>query len=236
MNWLVRGFKSSVGAKFVVAITGLLLIGFLLAHLLGNLQIFLGADALNSYAAKLQELGPLLWVARIGLLAIFVVHVSFALRLNWRNKRARPIAYGVQKPIKSTHASRSMASTGVVVLLFVIYHLMHFTLGVAIRPDFHALTDPSGRHDVYRMVVLGFQQPAIAMFYIVAMLGLGTHLFHGIGSFFQSIGWNGPRYRPLTVWLGRGLALAIVIGNIAMPLAALAGILELPAWHMEGVN
>ena len=236
MNWLIRGLKSSVGAKFVVAITGLMLFGFLIAHLLGNLQIFLGPEALNNYAAKLQELGPLLWVARIGLLAVFVVHLSFALRLSWLNRRARPVPYGVQKPILSTHASRSMVSTGIVVLLFVIYHLMHFTLGVAIRPDFHDLVDPSGRHDVYRMVVLGFQQPAIALFYIIAMLGLGTHLFHGIASFFQSIGWNAPRYRPLTLWMGRGLTLAIVVGNIAMPLAALTGILELPAWHTEGVN
>ncbi|MDJ0975123.1 MAG: succinate dehydrogenase cytochrome b subunit [Planctomycetota bacterium] len=231
MNWLLRGLRSSVGLKFVMAVTGLLLFGFVLAHLAGNLQIFAGADQLNGYAKSLQDLGPLLWVARGGLLAIFVLHVGTGVMLARRNRAARGTPYAVQKAIDSTHASRAMVSTGVVVMIFVVYHLMHFTLGVGIRPEFHDWTDPQGRHDVYSMVVAGFQQLPIALFYIVSMLGLGVHLSHGLASMFQSLGWNQPKYRSFTRLLGIGITAVIILGNISMPVAAQFGLIELPEWN-----
>lgn len=231
MNWLLRGLRSSVGLKFVMAVTGLLLFGFVIAHLAGNLQIYAGPDQLNGYAQKLQDLGPLLWIARAGLIAIFVLHLATASLLTRRNRAARGTPYAVQKPIESTHASRSMVSTGIVVLIFVVYHLMHFTFGVGIRPEFHDWTDPQGRHDVYSMVVAGFQQLPIALFYIVSMLGLGVHLFHGAASMFQSLGWNQPKYRAFTRLLGIGLTVVIILGNISMPVAAQIGLIELPEWN-----
>ncbi len=230
MNWLLRGLRSSVGLKYVMAVTGLLLFLFVLAHLVGNLQIYAGPDQVNSYAEKMQGLGPLLWVMRGGLLTIFLVHMAAAATLTNRNRAARPTPYAVHKPIKSTHASRAMFSTGMVVLIFLAYHLLHFTIGALIRPEFFDMKDEAGRHDVYSMVVAGFQQLPIALFYIVAMIGLGVHLSHGAASMFQSLGWNQPKYRPLTVLLGRGLTALIILGNISMPIAAQLGVIDLPAW------
>lgn len=231
MHWLVRGLKSSVGLKYVMAVTGLMLLLFVIAHLAGNLQIYAGPKQLNDYAASLKGLGPILWLMRGGLLAIFVIHMTAAAVLTRRNRQARPDRYAVQSFPKSTPASRMMLSTGVVVLIFVIYHLMHFTFGVGIRPDFYAMKDDMGRHDVYSMVVLGFKQLPIALMYIVSMIGLGIHLSHGAASMFQSLGWNQPKYRTITKLLGRGLVAIIVIGNISMPIAAQLGLLELPAWN-----
>ena len=229
MNGTARG-SSSVALKYVMAISGLLLLGFVIAHLLGNLQLFLGRDALNTYAANLQALGPLLWVARLGLLAILIVHVATAVALTRRNAAARPVAYAVSTPLKSTYASRTMVMSGLIVLAFVAYHLAHFTFG-AIQPgayDRHEWVvegiEPVRRHDVYGMVVAGFSNPAVALSYVVAMVLLGLHLSHGVASFFQSMGWIAPRYRGPIEKGAYALTAAIVLGNCAMPLAVLAGL------------
>ncbi len=227
MGWLVRGLGSTVGTKFVAAITGLLLLLFVIVHLLGNLQVFLGPDALNSYAEKLQHLGALLWVLRGGLLVAFVLHVWAVLRLQLRNWGARPVAYVEKHPLKSTLASRTMIWTGLVVFAFIVYHLLHFTLGVT-DPSAYALHDPLGRHDVYGMVVRGFQQPAVAATYAIAMILLFFHLKHGISSVFQSMGWNAPKYQGFTRALGRGLAAVIVVGNVAMPVLILLHVVGNP--------
>lgn len=231
MNWLLRGLKSSIGLKYVMAVTGLLLLLFVIAHLAGNLQVYAGPQQINDYAAQLKGLGPILWLMRGGLLAIFAIHIAAAIALTRRNRKARSQPYAVQRFPQSTTSSRMMVSTGIVVLLFVIYHLMHFTLGVGIRPDFFAFKDEAGRHDVYSMMVAGFQQLPIALMYIVSMVGLGIHLMHGAASLFQSLGWNQPKYRTFTKLAMRGLVAIIIIGNISMPVAALTGLLELPAWN-----
>jgi succinate dehydrogenase / fumarate reductase cytochrome b subunit len=231
MNRWVRSLTSSVGLKFLMAATGAMLFGFVVAHLAGNLQVFGGPDLINSYAEKLKGLGPGLWVARLGLLGVFGVHLACAAALTRRNREARPVRYAVKRSIDSTEASRTMLASGAVVLLFVIYHLMHFTIGVVIRPDLHELVDDQGRHDVYSMMVVGFQQVPIALFYVLAMIGLGLHLSHGIGSIFQSSGWLRPRYRPAVIFGGRALAWLIVLANVGIVAAAFFGVLELPEWY-----
>lgn len=228
MNWLARGLSSSVGLKFVAAVTGLCLLLFVLGHLLGNLQVFLGPEALNAYAAKLQGLGPFLWVIRGGLLLVFALHVYAVLRLQIRNWRARPIGYRGLEPLESTLASRTMIWSGLTLFAFLAYHLLHFTFH-ATNPAHAGALDAQGRTDVYRMVVLGFQQAPIAVSYAVAMGLLGLHLWHGVQSLFQSLGWRHPKYAAFVGGLGVVLSLLLVLGNVAMPLSVLFGLVGLPA-------
>ena len=226
-GWLKKGLSSSIGTKYLMALTGLLLFGFVVGHLLGNLALFKGQEALNSYAAFLQGLGPGLWVVRIGLLTILVVHVRCAVSLNAKNRAARPVSYANQEPIVSTFASRTMVMTGLIVLLFIVYHLLHFTLGV-IQSDNASLVDEAGRHDVYSMVVRGFQNVPTAAIYIIAMVVLGLHLRHGLQSLFQSLGLVRPKYRGMIETLAALLTYAIVVGNIALPMAVQLGFIKLP--------
>jgi succinate dehydrogenase / fumarate reductase cytochrome b subunit len=220
-----RGLSSTVGTKFLVAVTGAILVAFVIGHMLGNLQIYLGPDAINSYAVFLKSKPGLLWGARLGLLAALLVHIWGITRLTLRNQGARPDAYAVKKPVASTFSSRTMVLSGALLLAFVVYHLLHFTIG-ATNPDQFHLTDELGRHDVYSMTILGFQQPAIAFSYILAMGILGLHLGHGIASIFHSLGWSRPKTAPLIELAGRIIALLLVIGNISIPLAALLGWIE----------
>jgi succinate dehydrogenase / fumarate reductase cytochrome b subunit len=210
-----------------MAITGMFLFLFVVAHLIGNLALFRGQEALNSYAAMLQGLGPLLWVARLGLLAVLVVHLRCALALTAKNRNARPVGYVSQQPIKSTFASRTMLMSGLVILLFVVYHLLHFTLGV-VQADNAKLVDAAGRHDVYSMVVLGFQSVPVALTYVAAMVLLGMHLTHGLQSLFQSLGLTKPKYRGFITLAATSLTLLVVVGNIALPMAVQMGIIKLP--------
>ena len=227
MNWCTRLIRSSIGAKLVMALTGVLLLGFVVGHLLGNLQMFAGQDKFNEYAALLQGLGPGLWAVRSGLLVIFVLHVVTAFRLTRENKAARPKAYRIEQTDRATRASRSMLVTGLIILAYLVYHLAHLTLGW-IYPTYHGLEDSLGRHDVYSMTVLGFQVWWITLTYAVAIVALGLHLGHGISSFFQTLGWNHPRYNDLITRLGPALAVLIVAGYLSIPLAVLAGVIQLP--------
>ncbi|MCB1322654.1 MAG: succinate:quinone oxidoreductase, partial [Leptospiraceae bacterium] len=158
-------FQSSIGRKTLMAVTGAALILFLFAHLSGNLLMFAGQDAMNNYAVSLREMGPLLWIARIGLLTIFVIHIGIGISLSIQNRRARPERYQYEKTIQASVASRFMIQTGLLLLFYLLYHLAHFTLGLAHEQYFH-LVDTSGRHDVYSMVVLGFRQWYISLIYI----------------------------------------------------------------------
>ena len=245
MKWLIRGLTSSVGLKFLMSLTGMLLVLFLIAHLLGNLQVFLGVSAetgeaaLNKYAQKLQGLGALLWVMRLGLLSVFALHVMTGAALWFKNRQARPVGYATYAPMQSTFFSRTMIWTGLLILIFLSYHLLHFTLHVTnpehvtkIAKDVaagHSVTGDSahghGHTDVYAMVIRGFREPSIALSYVVSMILLGFHLFHGIGSLFQSLGWNHPKYEGFYQMLGKAIATVLVIGNISMPLAVLFGVI-----------
>jgi succinate dehydrogenase / fumarate reductase cytochrome b subunit len=204
-----------------MGITGVLLVLFVIGHMLGNLQVFVGREQLNAYAAKLQGLGGLLWVIRLGLFGIFAAHVLTGVVLTLKNWKARPIAYANQQPLQSTLFSRTMIWSGLALFAFVVYHLLHFT----ILPQDPALLLEDGHVDVYGMVIAGFKDPAVTISYVIAMLLLGFHLVHGIASMFQSMGWNAPKYETLTHRLGVGLASILVLGNVAMPLSVLFGLI-----------
>ncbi len=214
--------RSSVGRKLIVAVTGVVLLGFVIAHMLGNLQVFLGPEALNGYARKLADLGALLWLARAVLIVAALAHVVLTLQLAAENRAARPVRYAVSASVQGRTSARSMAVTGCMLLLFVLYHLAHFTWGLA-HPQFSGHLDAQGRADVYRAVVESFRVPLIAGLYVAAMLLLGLHVWHGASSFFQSLGVNHPRWNPLLRGVGPALAVILVAGNCSMPVAVLLG-------------
>lgn len=218
-----RPLLSTVSTKSVMALTGLALVGFVLAHLAGNLQVFLGRERLNAYAQTLKDLGPVLWGLRAGLLAVFVVHVVCAVRLTLWNRAARPVAYVSARPQVSSAAGRSLLLTGLVVAAFVVYHLLHFTLG-ATHPAHFALVDGKGRHDVYGMVVEGFRQWPVTVAYLLAQVALFFHLSHAVSSAFQSLGVTHPRLAFLKGRFGLLLAGAVLAGNASIPLAVATGL------------
>jgi succinate dehydrogenase / fumarate reductase cytochrome b subunit len=214
-------YRSSVGKKMIVAITGIILILFVIGHLLGNLQIFLGPDWINGYSEHLHELGPLLWAIRIVLLATVIVHILVTIRLAIDNRRARPEAYIDKHHVKATFASRHMVMSGLIVLAFIIYHLAHFTVRVT-DPRFALLkADPLGHYDLYSMMVYGFQNYYVSAFYILGLFLLALHLSHGTSSFFQSLGLNDKKLTPKLATAGRILAWLIFIGYTSIPVAVL---------------
>lgn len=225
MNEYWKGLSSTIGTKFLVALTGVVLVAFVVGHMLGNLQVYLGPEAINSYAVLLKSKPGLLWAARLGLLAALIVHICGIARLSLRNQDARPDSYAMKKPVASSFSSRTMVLSGAGLLAFIVYHLLHFTAG-ATNPEHFRLIDELGRHDVYSMMVLGFQRPAVAISYILAMGILGLHLGHGIASIFHSMGWSRPKTAPMIELAGRLAALILVIGNISIPIAALLGWIE----------
>jgi succinate dehydrogenase / fumarate reductase cytochrome b subunit len=217
--------STSIGAKAVVAITGLALVGFVIVHLLGNLQIFLGPDALNAYAKKLSSLPALVWAVRIGLLVVFVTHLIAAVRVTLQNRSARPVRYERRRPAHRSTAARTMIWSGAVVLAFVVYHLLHFTFGIT-HPQHFALHDLQGRHDVHRMVVLGFSSLPVAASYVVANVLLGFHLSHGVASCFQTLGATSPRWEPAVRRAAQGLAVVVAAGNALIPIAVVLGLVR----------
>lgn len=219
---------TSVGKKAVMALTGFVMYGFVVMHMLGNLQVFLGQDALNHYAKFLEETGELLWVARGVLLGSLALHVVFAAILTRENAAARPVKYAHEDTVRASYASRTMMMSGIIVFAFIVYHLMHLTFGNA-HPQYHGLVDAQGRKDVYSMVVLSFRNVWISAAYVLAMVPLCMHLSHGFQSLFQSLGLNHARYTPVLRKASLAFALVIFAGNSAIPLACLFGLLKLPA-------
>jgi succinate dehydrogenase / fumarate reductase cytochrome b subunit len=246
MRGLLRPWRTSLGGKFLMALTGLGLIVFVLGHMAGNLLIYLGRDAINTYGQTLKSNPELLWAARGGLLTIFVVHLVVGIYLTLGNRAARPVQYQRQDTVKASLASRHMLLTGLVLLAFILYHLGHYTFGFfntaeVQRPDGmvvavnyldlhdaeYARANPGHyRHDVYGMVVAGFQNPVVTGLYLVAMVFLFLHLWHGGSSWFQSLGLNHPRYQALLRWIGPGVATLVFVGNCSIPLAVLSGLIR----------
>ena len=209
-----------------MAVTGLLLFGFVVSHLIGNLQLLQGPDKINGYAKWLHDLGPLLWVMRIGLLAIFVLHVATAIRLSRANKAARPVQ--IQKPdtVQATMASRSMVLSGLSLLVFIIYHLLHLTFGVT-NPGHYALKAEGAQgHDVYAMMTSSFAVPGIAIAYAAFQVVLFLHLSHGMQSLAQTIGIHHKRYTPMIRTASFLVALAIAGGNVLLSFSVLFGLVE----------
>lgn len=214
-------FDATIGKKAIVAVTGVVLFGFVIVHMLGNLQVFLGPEALNSYAEKLKSIPLVLWGARSVLLASVVLHIVFSIQLVLEASQARPVAYRTKHSIATTYAARTMKYSGPLLALFIVYHLAHFTWpGVAMGAYQH---DP---HDVYANFVNGFRVPWVTAIYLVAQVMLGLHLYHGAWSLFQTLGLNHPRYNRVRTTLPRALAIIVVLGNVIMPLAVLAGIIR----------
>lgn len=223
-----RLFQSSIGRKTVVAVTGSLLVLFLIAHMLGNWNTLIGEEAINHYAHTLQSMPGIVWTVRIGLLLLAIVHLALAISLNVENRMARPQKYVFTDTVKATLASRTMVLSGLVLLFFIVFHILHFTVGV-IDPETYHIQDAQGRHDVYRMVIYGFMNPYISAFYIVSMLILAFHLGHGIQSVMQTVGVANRQNMETIRKISIGLATLLFIGFSIVPLLIVLNIISLPA-------
>ncbi len=219
-------FGSSVGRKLAVGVTGLMLSGFILGHLIGNLQVFAGPDAVNSYAAKLQSLGPVLWVIRLVLLTAFISHVVLSIKLKMENSAARPVRYAQEKTIRATLASLTMPVSGLVILAFLVYHILHFTTG-GFHSEYYHMKDYAGRHDVYSMIVMSFRDPLISLSYLTAVSMLSLHFRHAVQSVFQTFGWTGYGIRHYFDKVSLALSFAVFTGYASIPAAAYFNILKL---------
>ena len=216
--WL-RLWRSSLGKKYVMAVTGLGLYVFVIVHLLGNLQIFIPGNAINVYAHALKANPVILWGARLGLLTIVTLHIVAALQLTVANKKARPVGYAVGKPVASTFAQRTILISGLVILSFILFHLAHFTLGW-VNPAYLTY-EANGIHDVRQMMIAGFSNPIAALFYIVSMGLLMLHLSHGVSSLFQSLGLRSKKTVAVFDKLAKASGLLLFLGNTAIVLAIL---------------
>ena len=222
--FLIELYRSALGKKYVMAITGIMLMGFVFAHMVGNLKMYLGPSHLNEYAAFLRQLlvpivppNGVLWMMRIGLIVAFALHISSAYSLTRMNRAARTTKYQSQRDyIAANFASRTMRMTGIIVALFLLWHLADLTWGWA-NPDFEEGL-------AYQNVVASLSRVPVAILYVVANIALGVHLFHGAWSLFQSMGWNSPRFNSWRRGFAAGFAALIVIGNCSFPIAVQLGI------------
>jgi succinate dehydrogenase / fumarate reductase cytochrome b subunit len=214
-------YGTTIGKKVVMAITGLIGVGYLVGHMSGNLLIFAGPEAINAYANFLHTTPSLLWGTRLVLLASIILHVHCAFALWGRNNDARPRSYYQRKDLATNYAALTMRYGGLTLLAFIIYHLLHLTWGQTSHIGYEF--DP---HNVYNNLVLGFQNPMVAGFYILAQALLGMHLYHGIWSLTQTLGADHPKYNPLRSAASAGLTLIIVLGFVSVPISVLTGVLE----------
>jgi succinate dehydrogenase / fumarate reductase cytochrome b subunit len=221
-------FRSTLGRKFLMALSGVALVLFVIGHLIGNLQIFGPPELINHYGALLHSKPTLLWCVRLGLLAVVGLHVWSAIALSNANKAARPVPYENWSPTAASYASRTMLMSGLIIASFVIYHLLHYTVQTpAINftgHDFTTFKDAEGHADVYRMVIVGFRQPLVSMFYIVAVGLLCLHLSHGVSAAFQSLGLKNKTWGPLLDRFAQGFAVVIFLGYASIPAAVLLGL------------
>jgi len=223
MNVLTNLLRSSVGRKLVMGVTGAALFAFVVIHMLGNLQVFAGAETLNHYAMLLRTSEEGLWAFRLGLLTMAALHVYSSISLTLDNRRARPDAYAQIQPLCATLASRTMMITGVIAAAFIIFHILHFTTRDIFTEYRGWKTLVHGRegHDVYRMVIHGFQIPWVSAAYILGVGLICFHLSHGAQSFFQSLGLVNPGYRPVIRAIGTLAAIGIFVGMSIVPVAIL---------------
>lgn len=214
---------SSVGRKVLMAITGQLMVLFVIVHMLGNSSIFI-PGGINAYAEHLHALPPLVWAFRLVMLGAVGVHILFGIQLSLENRAANAETYAVKNLQKATLASQSMLYTGLLLLAFVAYHVLHFT--VRVTPDIVAGVDAQGRFDVFTMVTSSFSHGIIAFIYIAAMVVLFLHLTHGIQSFFQTMGWNNNKTLPVISKIGQVAAVVLLIGYASIPFLIVSGILK----------
>ena len=224
--WILDFYGSAVGKKAVMAVTGIVLLGFVLVHMLGNLHLYQGAEKMNWYGEYLREIGEpvlprtgLLWIVRSLLIVSFALHIHAAATLTLMNRQSRQTKYqGGRDYLAANYAARTMRWSGVIVGLFVLYHLMDLTWGMG-GADFT-------KGHPYENVVASLSRAPVAGVYIVANLLLGMHIYHGAWSLFQSLGWSHPRFNDWRRWFAMAFAAVIVIGNVSFPIAVLTGIVE----------
>jgi succinate dehydrogenase / fumarate reductase, cytochrome b subunit len=222
MSRLVGFYRSTIGKKIIMAVTGLIGLAFLISHVASNLLIFRDPRHLDEYGAFLRSLGALLWVARLGLIVAVVLHVVMAVQLTARKRAARPVDYQQRSPQVSTWGSRTMFVGGLLLLAFIVFHILHFTLG-AVTPGF------TFRHgEVGRNVIEGFRSWPVVLFYVVAMVFLGLHLYHGAWSSLRTLGAATPGGKPLRRPIVAIVAIALAIGFAIIPLAIGAGLVRQP--------
>jgi len=207
--------QTTIGKKVVMALSGVVIVGFTIGHFLGNLNLYRGQEAMDAYAEFLQSLTPVLWGTRLFLLFAFGVHIWSAFSLWLRNTKARGSRYKKRQDLATDYAARTMYWSGPILLLFVLYHLLQLTIL------------PAHPGEVYRNVVEGFQNPLIAGVYIAGNIALGLHIFHGIYSAFQTLGANHPRFNAYRRDLAIAISAAITIGNLSFPISVLAGFVTL---------
>ena len=213
---------TTIGKKVVMALSGLLLFGFVIGHMVGNLQVFLGPEVFNDYAIGMHDLGPLLWIARGVLLVALVLHVVMALRLVAQSAAARPVGYKKKKNDRTTFAALTMKFSGITLFFFLLYHLAHFTFpGVAM-----GAYEAQPYSQVYSNFVNGFSIPWVVGVYIAAMISLGLHLYHGSYSLFQTLGLTNPPRNDTVKSLAQFVALVVTVGNIILPLSVLLGLVQ----------
>ena len=215
--------SNAVGRKVLMAATGLAMLLFVVVHLLGNSSIFVGPDGINAYAEKLHSLGPIVWIFRAVMFAMLAIHVWFGIQLTLENNAANPSKYAVKKHLKISFAGDTMIWTGLLLLAFIVYHLLQFT--VRITPDVVLGEDAKGRFDVFTMVIESFRVGSIAAIYVAGMVVLFLHLSHGIQSIFQTLGLASDRSLPVYNGLGKLLAIVFLVGYASIPVTILAGIL-----------
>lgn len=220
-----RQFQTAQSGKMVVALTGLGLVGFVIFHMLGNLQVFEGSDAINRYAALLHEMPIALWTARLTLLAVVVVHIALAIQLALRNRRARPVAYAVREYRVASLSSRTMVFTGSLLLLFIVFHVLHLTAGL-FDPSTHNQLDERGHVDVYGKVIQAFQNPLYVALYCAGQLVLGMHLSHAVSGSLQTLGLEHAALNRLFKAAGPTVALFVVLGNLMIILAVFLGLVR----------
>ena len=225
--WILDLYRSQVGRKWAMALTGIALLGFIIFHLLGNLKVYFGPEEINEYGEALRDLGGhlvprthLLWILRFGLIAAFAIHVHAAFSLTMENRRkGGEVRYQTQREfLVANYASRTMIWSGIIVLLFIVFHLADLTWGNA-NPDFI-------RGDIYHNMVASFERVPVAAIYIVANVALGFHIYHGAWSMFQSIGANNPRFNRWRRWFAQAFAATVVAGNVLFPIMVLVGVIE----------
>jgi succinate dehydrogenase / fumarate reductase cytochrome b subunit len=221
----MRLLSDSIGRKVVMAVTGLLMVLFVIGHLLGNLSIFVDGG-INAYAEKLHSMPAVVWGTRVVMLTAVLFHLVISIKLTMENSEANPTKYAVNRDMKKTFASKSMIYTGLILGAFIVYHLFHFTVRAPITGAVVG-TDALGRFDVFTMVVTAFGRAFTVLVYLVAMISLFLHLSHGVQSTFQSLGLNNDKTQPGFIVFGKGLSTAFLIGYGAIPVAALVGILSL---------
>jgi succinate dehydrogenase / fumarate reductase cytochrome b subunit len=219
--------SSSIGKKIFMAVTGLFMFLFVVGHMVGNLQIFIGQGQLNAYAQALKDLPALTWSVRIVMFVCLVIHVWRAIQLYFENRFSRPIRYVVNATVQAPLSSRTMIFTGGGIFLYLVYHLLHFTF-IVTNPQYAGIHDSLGQHDVYSMIILGFQNGFISAVYFVALFSLCYHLTHSIPSLFQTLGLNDQKTEPRFRVLGWLVAIAIFIGYSVIPAAILLQIIKLP--------